>query len=495
MGHVVNPISHRIYATFFHDKIWHVRYPFLYSFVYFKFALAHAYASQVLNLKRFRTFSLESDVRLMFHSGTLNVIILFYSSTVANLLLSLKEKLADSDGPVRFSKNKALSSNRYGSRSPSKFNQGPQSDFVSFFSPKSNSASSFSSRPVVPFSKHGKTSPGYAEKNPRPWLSGNRKFGHREKNERALILGNRKLAYGKKNGRALITGNRKPDSTEKNPRLMGNRKPDYRDKNKNTRPWLPGNRKPDYREKNSRPWLMSHRKRGYVDKYPARPWLMSAWKNWKPGYVDLKVRPWLQDSLSVDNRRTGGRFSKPPAVSAPTVVSLKQNKQKERCSFGFFRWFVYLIFRNYFLFHSLYYLKMMASRDLNVLLSVPVEVSLAIIPQEVMSANAWATFIKYKLKRKTHFSKIMSTIVPIWNRMLRYNLLGYKVSCNGRMSRRGRASSFIRSRGKFPFSAVVSFVSYGFTTVVLKNSICGIKVWLFFKKNPKLLNSPHVFFV
>lgn len=89
----------------------------------------------------------------------------------------------------------------------------------------------------------------------------------------------------------------------------------------------------------------------------------------------------------------------------------------------------------------------------------------------------------------------MSTIVPIWNRMLRYNLLGYKVSCNGRMSRRGRASSFIRSRGKFPFSAVVSFVSYGFTTVVLKNSICGIKVWLFFKKNPKLLNSPHVFFV
>nr|AKT93886.1 ribsomal protein S3 [Balamuthia mandrillaris] len=463
MGHVVNPISHRIYATFFHDKIWHVRYPFFYSFVYFKFALAHTYASQVLNLKRFRTFSLESDVRLMFHSGTLNVMILFYSSTVANLLLSLKEKLASSDvRPVRFSKNKVVSSSRDGPKFPSKFNKGPKSDFVSFFSPKSSS--SFSSKSSVPFSfssaSHGKNVSGYGEKDSRPWLMGNRKPGYGEKSPRPWLVGDRKSGYGEKN----------------------------------SRPWLMGDRKSDYGEKNSRPWLMGNRKSGYVEKHP-RPWLMSTWKNWKPGYADWNARPWLTGGRPVDNRGSNGRFSKHPVSASSTVVSVKQTKQKERISFGFFRWFVYLIFRNYFLFHSLYYLKMMISRDLNVLLSVPVEVSLAIIPQEVMSANAWATFIKYKLKRKTHFSKIMSTIVPIWNRMLRYNLLGYKVSCNGRMSRRGRASSFIRSRGKFPFSAVVSFVSYGFTTVVLKNSICGIKVWLFFKKNPKLLSSPHVFFV
>nr|YP_009163140.1 ribosomal protein S3 [Balamuthia mandrillaris]AKT94916.1 ribosomal protein S3 [Balamuthia mandrillaris] len=474
MGHVVNPISHRIYATFFHDKIWHVRYPFLYSFVYFKLALAHTYASQVLNLKRFRTFSLESDVRLMFHAGTLNVIILFYSSTVANLLLSLKEKLASSDvRPARFSKNKVVSSGRYGSKIPPKFNKGkgPQSDFISFFSPKPKAPFSFSS------ANQGKNVSGYVEKNSRPWL-----------------MGNQKSDYAKKDSRPWLMDNRKPAYVEKNPRpwLAGNRKSDYAEKN--SRPWLGGNRKSNYVKKDSRPLFMGNRKQAYMERYP-RPWLMSTWKNWKPDQADWNVRPWLTGGRSVDNRGSNGRFSQHPVLPVPAVVSVKQTKQKERISFGFFRWFVYLVFRNYFLFHSLYYLKMMISRDLNVLLSVPVDVSLAVIPQEVMSANAWATFIKYKLKRKTHFSKIMSTIVPIWNRMLRYNLLGYKVSCNGRMSRRGRASSFIRSRGKFPFSAVVSFVSYGFTTVVLKNSICGIKVWLFFKKNPKLLNSPHVFFV
>ena len=74
--------------------------------------------------------------------------------------------------------------------------------------------------------------------------------------------------------------------------------------------------------------------------------------------------------------------------------------------------------------------------------------------------------------------------MPLFKQMMRYKALtGFKIACSGRLSRRGRASHYVRSRGKNPLSKITAFVSYAFRSVVLKNSVCGIKVWLFYDRN------------
>jgi len=117
-------------------------------------------------------------------------------------------------------------------------------------------------------------------------------------------------------------------------------------------------------------------------------------------------------------------------------------------------------------------------RDLLFIFGLPMRQVFVFMPQDALSAQSWAYFIRNKLKKNTEFRSVMYQVTPILNQML-YNkdiLLGYKITCSGRTSRRGRASFSIRSRGNLPLSTVVSFVSYAFCTVVLKNSICGIKV-------------------
>ena len=137
----------------------------------------------------------------------------------------------------------------------------------------------------------------------------------------------------------------------------------------------------------------------------------------------------------------------------------------------------------------------MIQSDLTNFLKLPVNARFVLIPQQYMSATAWVTFFKYKLKKKNKFGDIMRKMLPILNMMMNNQkiIMGYKISCNGRTSRRGRASSFLRSRGAFPYSKAVSQVSYGYGTVILKNSVCGIKVWLFLRKKIKMLNHENLY--
>lgn len=170
--------------------------------------------------------------------------------------------------------------------------------------------------------------------------------------------------------------------------------------------------------------------------------------------------------------------------------------QSRRNVLLFVRWFLHAILRIYYLGNLFRLLRYVYSNEVSRLLGCPVLFNFVVIPQEGMSANAWATFIKNKLRRGATFGKTMSIVLPILNKIFRSgNLLGYKIVCNGRTSRRGRASSFLKSRGKFPYSTVVSYASYGYRTVILKNSICGIKVWLFFKQAPKFVNSESTFII
>lgn len=171
-------------------------------------------------------------------------------------------------------------------------------------------------------------------------------------------------------------------------------------------------------------------------------------------------------------------------------------KQPRRVVVFFVRWFLHMLLRVFYLRQALGLLRHLFVTTLSQQLSYPIRTNFLVISQEGLSADGWATFIKYKLKRKATFGKTMSVVLPILNKIFRSgNLLGYKIMCNGRTSRRGRASSYLKSRGKFPYSSVVSYVSYSYRTVILKNSICGIKVWLFFKGVPKFINADTSFII
>lgn len=71
----------------------------------------------------------------------------------------------------------------------------------------------------------------------------------------------------------------------------------------------------------------------------------------------------------------------------------------------------------------------------------------------------------------------MTQVLPILKQMLYKELItGFKIACHGRMSRRGRASGYIRGRGATSFSNMTALTTYSCRDVVLKNSLCGIKV-------------------
>lgn len=58
-------------------------------------------------------------------------------------------------------------------------------------------------------------------------------------------------------------------------------------------------------------------------------------------------------------------------------------------------------------------------------------------------------------------------------------LMGYKFAFRGRFSRKQRASFIWIHEGKVPLNTLNLFIDYSFLTITLKNSIVGIKIWLY----------------
>ena len=56
------------------------------------------------------------------------------------------------------------------------------------------------------------------------------------------------------------------------------------------------------------------------------------------------------------------------------------------------------------------------------------------------------------------------------------SLLGFKIHCRGRFSRKQRASSIWFKHGKVDLNTLSSQIDYSFYSVPLRNSLCSIKV-------------------
>jgi hypothetical protein len=63
-------------------------------------------------------------------------------------------------------------------------------------------------------------------------------------------------------------------------------------------------------------------------------------------------------------------------------------------------------------------------------------------------------------------------------RTLEKDFFGIKIKVVGRFERRKRTTKYVMVEGLMPLSTVKNEVDYHFHTIILKNSICSIKIWV-----------------
>ena len=96
-----------------------------------------------------------------------------------------------------------------------------------------------------------------------------------------------------------------------------------------------------------------------------------------------------------------------------------------------------------------------------------------------VSASSIANYVAIKLRQ--HF-KLKTALNPVLNLLNNNKLLvGYKIQCSGRFRRKEMAERLIFAKGKVSLNTFSCKVDYAASTVILKYSLCGIKVWLNFK--------------
>lgn len=101
------------------------------------------------------------------------------------------------------------------------------------------------------------------------------------------------------------------------------------------------------------------------------------------------------------------------------------------------------------------------------------------LAESQLSSSSIANYVAIKLRQ--HF-KLKSALNPVLN-LLNNNkfLVGYKIQCSGRFRRKEMAERLVFAKGKVSLNTFSAKVDYSMSTVVLKYSVCGIKVWLNFK--------------
>lgn len=97
---------------------------------------------------------------------------------------------------------------------------------------------------------------------------------------------------------------------------------------------------------------------------------------------------------------------------------------------------------------------------------------------EDISASSIIYFILGKIANYYKLSSIINSITKILQLYIKYNLIfGYKILCMGRFSRKDRASYIWRSF-KIPLNTKFSAIDFSWRNIILKYSICIIKVWI-----------------
>jgi len=116
--------------------------------------------------------------------------------------------------------------------------------------------------------------------------------------------------------------------------------------------------------------------------------------------------------------------------------------------------------------------------------NLDIRVRIVFLATEHIDARFVSRFLRAKLLQKF---PMKSAFFYVFNRLalcrLKAYLYGYKILLSGRFARRGRAKYFWKHKGGVPFSSIGGCVDYNLSLVVLSNSICGIKVWVRYRRH------------
>jgi ribosomal protein S3 len=95
-----------------------------------------------------------------------------------------------------------------------------------------------------------------------------------------------------------------------------------------------------------------------------------------------------------------------------------------------------------------------------------------------MTSQLLGRFIGVKLKKGFTIMELMN---PIRKELLivkkeEKGFHGFKFKFKGRFKRRNRSKKIVFGGGKMPLATISVYIDYNFSTIILRNSICGIKV-------------------
>lgn len=95
---------------------------------------------------------------------------------------------------------------------------------------------------------------------------------------------------------------------------------------------------------------------------------------------------------------------------------------------------------------------------------------------ENVTAQIVANYMTIRLRQRFQLREVLMPILR--SLILHPTVLGFRITCAGRFTKKEIAVYDLRTFSSVPFSGVLKRLDYGFSEVVLKYSICGIKVWL-----------------
>jgi ribosomal protein S3 len=96
-----------------------------------------------------------------------------------------------------------------------------------------------------------------------------------------------------------------------------------------------------------------------------------------------------------------------------------------------------------------------------------------------VSASYIARYIALKLLQKYPLNFIVKNVLNFFLRKrFQKNIVGFKICCSGRVSRKQRATYYWKSYGLLSTSSCMSKLDYFFCTVPLKFGAAGVKVWV-----------------
>lgn len=163
------------------------------------------------------------------------------------------------------------------------------------------------------------------------------------------------------------------------------------------------------------------------------------------------------------------------------VFSFGKKRKKKFIFLGFFFKFFIFLSNNFFIF--LKNIIFTFKPFINNLISKKFSIYFKNISKSQITASLIAQYICIRLKQRFSLKEILKPILKDLTRNSGIN--GFRLSCCGRFTKKEIATYKWERRGKISLNTIDAHIDYSYNYVILKYSVCGIKIWLHRNKNYK----------